>query len=131
MCRDKGSWAQPTAFGLATKTAGFGGREFNLTIVNLSDFTAPTLLKNSADAAQFLGFNLPTPYLKYVRLNSLFGPELVKLSDNSVAAVLDLETQFIVEPPPANDPIFKEPNGAFDGANGLFFGSCFSICRIW
>lgn len=125
VCRDKGSWAQPTAFGLATKTAGFGGREFNLTIVNLSDFTAPTLLKNSADAAQFLGFNLPTPYLKYVRLNSLFGPELVKLSDNSVAAVLDLETQFIVEPPPANDPIFKEPNGAFDGANGLFFWELF------
>lgn len=123
--RDEGSWPQPTAFKLVTEAGDFGGREFELTIVNLSDFPAPTLLKNSADAAQFLSFNLPTGYLKYTRLNSLFGPELVQRSNISVDAVMDWSTQFIAEPTPAADPTFKEPNGAYDGANGLFFWEMF------
>ncbi|MBP5945795.1 MULTISPECIES: neuraminidase-like domain-containing protein [Pseudomonas] len=125
LSRSKGSWPQPTAFKLVTQTAGFGGREFKLTIANLSDFTPPTLLKNSTDAAQFLSFNLPAPYLRHTRLNSLFGPELVQLSNIGVDAVLDWSTQFKTEPPPAADPAFKEINGAFDGANGLFFWELF------
>ena len=123
--RQQGSWPQPTEFRLDTETPDYGGRKFKLTIVDLSDFTAPTLLKNSADAAQFLCFNLPSPYPKYARLNSMFGPELVERGNISVSAVLDWNTQFIVEPPPEDDPTFKEPNGAFDGANGLFFWELF------
>ncbi|VVN75204.1 hypothetical protein PS718_00689 [Pseudomonas fluorescens] len=122
--RTKGSWPQPTTFTLKATESEYGGKEFKLTIVNLTDFTPPTLLKNSADAAQFLSYELPAPYLQYTRLNSLFGPELVQRSQNSVDPVLAWDTQFIDEPPPLGKKIF-EPNGAFDGANGLFFWELF------
>lgn len=121
--RSKGSWPRPTTVTLGA-TAEYGGKEFKLTIVNLSDFDVPVLKKNDADAAQFLSFELPAPYLKYTRLNSLFGPELVQRSSISVDAVLAWDPQFIKEPSPDGE-VFDEPNGAFDGANGLFFWELF------
>jgi hypothetical protein len=122
--RSKGSWRQPTIFTLMASHEEYGGKTFTLTIKDLADFTPPTLVKNSVDAAQFLSFKLPGTYLKYTRLNSLFGPELVQRSNISVDAVLDWDTQFIAEPPPTLQA-FDEPNGAFDGANGLFFWELF------
>ena len=119
--RAKGTWSNPTfTFGSAT-----GGRKrFVLTIVNVTDFIPPVLLKNTLDAAQFLDLKKSDLALKFVRLNSLFGPELVQRSNISVDAVLDWDTQFLPEPPPASGPI-NEPNGAFNGANGLFFWELF------
>lgn len=125
--RDKGSWPRPTRLTLKAQenSAVYGGKTFKLTIINLSDFTAPVLVKNTDDAAQFLEFKLPDNYLmKYTRLNSLFGPELVQRANISVDAILDWDTQFIDEPPPPGKP-FEEKNGAFDGANGLFFWELF------
>ncbi|MBX9406102.1 insecticidal toxin complex protein TcaB2 [Pseudomonas baetica] len=122
--RSKGSWPQPTRFTFGTDLPEYGSREFQLTIVDLASFEAPVLLKNAGDAAQFLSFNLPDPYLKCTRLNSLFGPELVQRSNISVDAVLDWDTQFLAEPPPTGQ-VFEEFNGAFDGANGLFFWELF------
>lgn len=120
--RTKGAWQDPTfTFGAA---ATYGRKQFKLTIINVTDFTAPKLLKNSLNAAQFLDLKQASLDLKIVRLNSLFGPELVQRSNISVDAVLDWDTQFIAEPPPSAGSI-NEPNGAFNGANGLFFWELF------
>lgn len=124
--RDKGTWPGTTTFTLKTAAAGFGGRTFRLSIINLEDFNVPVLVKNTENAAQFLSFELGAAYrLKYARLNSLFGPELVHRSNISVEAVLDWDSQFIHEPAPSQAPDFTEVNGAFDGANGLFFWELF------
>ncbi|WP_455806097.1 Tc toxin subunit A-related protein [Pseudomonas fluorescens] len=122
--RDKGSWPPDTTLALTAETTGYGGKEFKLQIGNLTNFTPPKLVKNITNAAQFLSYELPEPYLNYSRLNSQFGPELVLRSNRSVEAVLDWDTQFLPEPPPTGAQI-HEPNGAFDGANGLFYWELF------
>jgi hypothetical protein len=122
--RASGGWAQPTTFSFGATTGGHGRRRFALTIINVTAFPPVSLLKNSLDAAQFLSFNQQELTLKYTRLNSLFGPELVQRSNVSVDAVLDWDTQFLPEPPPETGAI-DEPNGVFNGANGLFFWELF------
>ncbi|PTT32521.1 neuraminidase-like domain-containing protein [Pseudomonas sp. HMWF021] len=123
--RPKGTWTQPVTFEFgAQATSNHGRRKFELKILNLTDFALPFLLKNTADAAQFLALNQASLTLKYTRLNSLFGPELVQRSNISVDAVLDWDTQFLSEPAPEKQTIV-EPNGMFDGANGLFFWELF------
>jgi hypothetical protein len=122
--RDQGSWPTDTTVTLEATDTQYGGKAFKLKIVNLANFTVPTLVKNTGDAAQFIAYGLPAPYLRYSRLNSLFGPELVLRASNSVEAVLHWDTQFLAEPPPTGSE-FIEPNGAFDGANGLFFWELF------
>ncbi len=121
--RAKGTWRKPT-FSFGTSAGNRGYKHFELTVVNVTDFPPPALLKNTLDAAQFLALNQPDLALKFTRLNSLFGTELVQLSNISVDAVLDWATQFLSEPPPASGTI-NEPNGAFNGANGLFFWELF------
>ncbi|WLH34478.1 neuraminidase-like domain-containing protein [Pseudomonas sp. FP2196] len=120
--REKGTWSVSFSFGFAN-WAGGGEKSFTLTVVDLVDFVPPSLHKNTVDAAQFLSFNQTGLALKYTRLNSLFGPELVQRSI-SVDGVLGWDTQFLPEPPPT-DADFAEPNGAFNGANGLFFWELF------
>ncbi|MHC8388059.1 Tc toxin subunit A-related protein [Pseudomonas sp. MDT2-39-1] len=123
--RTKGGWTQPAVLEFGSRAAdGSGRKNFSITIANLAHFTPPALLKNTLDAAQFLSLDQADLALKYVRLNSLFGPELVQRSIISVDAVLDWNTQFLPEPPPTS-VTFPEPNGAFDGANGLFFWELF------
>lgn len=122
--RGEGTWPNPATFSLGSSSSAAGTKQFDLTIVDLLDFVPPTLHKNTADAAQFLSFNQSGLALKFVRLNSLFGPELVQRSNISVDAVLDWDTQFISEPPPTS-AVFVEPNGAFNGANGLNFWELF------
>ncbi|WP_277759028.1 neuraminidase-like domain-containing protein [Pseudomonas sp. A34-9] len=126
--RSKGAWPKPTTFSFSSTNEGIGVKAFDLTIVDLMDFTPPTLHKNTVDAAQFLSFNQAELALKYVRLNSLFGPELAQRANDSVDDVLDWDSQFLREPPPQPLPPgaqFEETNGAFDGANGLFFWELF------
>lgn len=117
--RDKGSWPSDTTLTLIAEDPVYGGKEFKLKIVNLTDFTPPKLVKNKTDAAQFLSYELPGTYLKYSRLNSQFGPELVSRASDRIETVLGWDTQHLTEPPPTGAQI-DEPNGAFDGANGLF-----------
>ncbi|WP_456023119.1 Tc toxin subunit A-related protein [Pseudomonas protegens] len=122
--RTQGSWAN-VKFTLTNDADGFGGKQFDLTVVDLRKFSVPALLKNTTDAAQFLDFKLGAGWaLQYVRLNSLFGPELVKRSTVSAANVLDWDSQHLSEPPPTGLEL-EERNGAFDGANGLFFWELF------
>lgn len=122
--RSIGGWTQPTDFTFGTEIGSRGYKNFALTIVNVTNFTPPALLKNTLDAAQFLAFKQSDLPLEFTRLNSLFGPELVQRSNISVDAVLDWLTQFLSEPPPESGAI-NEPNGAFNGANGLFFWELF------
>lgn len=120
--RASGGWNNPVfTFGAKDRDTN----SFTLTIVNLAPWAPPALLKNSTDAAQFLQLKQANTTLEYVRLNSLFGPELVQRASISVDAVLDWDTQFLAEPAPVGKPDFKETNGAFDGANGLFFWELF------
>lgn len=126
LSRGQGSWQDPVFFfGSEEQASGLGRKKFQLTIKDVTDFPPVTLLSNTLDAAQFLSFNQAGLELKYVRLNSLFGPELVQRANVSVDAVLDWDTQFLTEPPPQGLPGFQEPNGAFNGANGLFFWELF------
>ena len=122
--RPKGTWDN-VKFTLKSDEEVFGGKQFDLKIVNLSDFLPPKLLKNTTDAAQFLDFQLGDDWaLRYVRLNSLFGPHLVTSSTVSPATLFNWESQHQPEPPPTGVD-FEERNGAFDGANGLFFWELF------
>jgi len=74
--------------------------------------------------AQFLAFNQPDTVLelKYVRLNTLIGADLVFRSNVSMGAVLDWSTQFPNEP---TLPELTEPNGPFDSSNGVYFWELF------
>ncbi|UST94344.1 Tc toxin subunit A-related protein [Pseudomonas siliginis] len=123
--RTKGTWPTPVIFSFASPTSPTGQKEFDLTIVDLMDFVPPALHKNSTDGAQFLSFNQTGLALKFIRLNSLFGSELVRCSNISVDAVLDWSNQFIREPSPIGAEFVEPPNGAFDGANGLNFWELF------
>jgi hypothetical protein len=123
--RGKGTWTgQRFSFGGAKDTVGLGSKTFKIFVSDISGFTPASLLKNTRNAAQFLSLEQTELALKYARLNSLFGPELVQRANISVDAVLDWQTQFLAEPGPEYDTI-NEPNGAFNGANGLFFWELF------
>ncbi|MEB0046399.1 MULTISPECIES: neuraminidase-like domain-containing protein [unclassified Pseudomonas] len=127
-----GGWATPwmqverTAGGFTANvqftlggTAVYGTTKFTLAMSGLPRFVPAALEKNTANAAQFIAFK-QTGTLAHARLNSLFGPELVQRAHVSVEAVLDWETQFLMEPPP-DSAALAEPNGAYNGANGLYF----------
>ncbi|WP_213938297.1 neuraminidase-like domain-containing protein [Pseudomonas sp. dw_612] len=107
-------------FGGLNAVDGLGRKKYALNFSQTRGFVTPTLNRSDPSGAQFLDFNQLAPWLKYVRLNSLHGPELVQASAISVDAVLDWSMQHRTEPPPTSGTI-SEPNGAFDGANGLFF----------
>ncbi|RON09551.1 insecticidal toxin complex protein TcaB2 [Pseudomonas brassicacearum] len=124
--RDKGGFTESISFefGGSTPTDNLGRKNYVVTVGTAVSFVPPSLDKTNAQGAQFLALNQPEPTLKHARLNSLFGPELVQRANISVEAVLDWETQHLEEPKPATGS-FSEPNGAFDGANGLFFWELF------
>ncbi|MGV8889419.1 MAG: neuraminidase-like domain-containing protein [Pseudomonas sp.] len=125
--RDTGGWKQPTDFTFGTDLSTDGRKKFELTIKDLIDFPTPFLSKNTLNASQFLAIvkEDKDQTLIFTRLNSLFGPELVQRSNISVDAVLDWDTQFLPEPLPDDGQTISEPNGAFNGANGLFFWELF------
>ncbi|KPN93653.1 neuraminidase-like domain-containing protein [Pseudomonas nunensis] len=100
-------------------TPTYGTTTFTLEMSGLPWFVPAALEKNTANAAQFIAFKQPGT-LAHARLNSLFGPELVQRANVSVDAVLDWDTQFLAEPPP-DSAALDEPNGAYSGANGLYF----------
>ena len=106
-------------FGDPASTGGLGRKTYTLSFTNTGLFVTPTLDRSHPSGAQFLDFRQPTGWLKYVRLNSLHGQELVQAASISVEAVLSWEMQHRKEPAPTGG--ISEPNGAFDGANGVFF----------
>ena len=123
--RDSGGFTSDFIFTFgATSTAqGYGRKQFVLNMRDIVGFDPAVLESNRANAAQFLAFK-KTGSLARVRLNSLFGPRLVALANVSVDAVLDWTTQFLEEPDSEAGAV-NEPNGAFNGANGLYFWELF------
>lgn len=111
------------SFGEKTTAQGYGRKQFVLNMRDIVGFDPAVVESNRGDAAQFLAFNKPGT-LARVRLNSLFGPYLVALANVSVDAVLDWTTQFLEEPASEAGAV-SEPNGAFNGANGLYFWELF------
>lgn len=124
--RKAGGFTGPVSFtfGGSTATDNHGRKRFVVTVDTVASFVPPSLEKTNRQGAQFLTLNQPELTLKQVRLNSLFGPELVQRANISVEAVLDWDTQHLKEPDPTAGPI-DEPNGVFNGANGLFFWELF------
>ncbi|MBH3408110.1 insecticidal toxin complex protein TcaB2 [Pseudomonas glycinae] len=110
-----------------TGAANYGERTLVLTVpATLGEHgPLPYIHDTDTKGAQFLAFNQPATVLqlKYVRLNTLIGHELVLRSSVSIWALLDWATQFPKESPLPENEI--EPNGPFDGANGLFFWELF------
>lgn len=110
-----------------TGAAGYGERTLVLTVPATLGEHGPLPYIHDTDArgAQFLAFNQPEDVLtlKYVRLNTLIGPELVLRASVSIWALLDWATQFPKEPPMPDNQ--DEPNGSFDSANGLSFWEVF------
>ncbi len=122
--RKAGSWTQPAVFTFGSATEGL--KRFEVRVKDLTDFRVPTLLKNTRNAAQFLSLNQAHLALRFTRLNTLFGPELVQRASRSVDFLLDWSTQFLEEPgPESGSTEFKEINGAFDSANGRNFWELF------
>jgi hypothetical protein len=120
--RAAGSWSKSAIVTFGGGAAGT--KQFSLTVENLTRFDLATVFKNSRDAAQFLSLNQEELDLKYVRLNTLFVPELVRRANVSVDAVLDLSAQFLDDSPPDGKPI-HEPGGPFYSANGRIFWELF------
>ncbi|MCG6573540.1 insecticidal toxin complex protein TcaB2 [Pseudomonas sp. AF32] len=124
-------WRQYTRASFAGLTAIFvlssedlGSKTFTLELKGVPPAPKlPSLHKTNARGAQFLHLNDPALTLKYARLNTLIGAELVTRANVSTDAVLDWDTQFPDEPPLPEGA--AEPNGPFDGANGLFFWELF------
>lgn len=117
-----------SSFAIVTFTLGsseiVGTRKFVITIGSVpANPPLPFIHKTNEKGAQFLALNQSGLTLKYVRLNTLIGPELVTRSNASMDAVLDWKTQFPNEPQLPEDGV--EPNGPFDGCNGLFFWELF------
>ncbi|WP_434648754.1 neuraminidase-like domain-containing protein [Pseudomonas sp. D1-2] len=108
---------------ITVEAEGEGSKTFKLSMNGApAEPPLPEVLKTNLRGAQFLHLTDPELTLEYVRLNTLIGAELVTRSNVSIDAVLDWDTQFPDEPPiPGGD----EPNGPFDGANGLFFWELF------
>jgi hypothetical protein len=119
--RAKGGFVNLAEFSLSGTDQG--SKTFTVSLTAILRFIPPILEKNALDAAQFIGFRQER-MLPRARLNSLFGPELVQRSNISVDAVLDWESQFLPEPAATGGSV-TEPNGAFDGANGLYFWELF------
>lgn len=121
--RPQGAWPQPVVFTFGSVAKG--KRKFEVRVTNLTAFPVPTLHKNSENAAQFLALNQPDFKVGFIRLNTLYGPELAQLATISIDDLLDWFTQFLDDPPPSTEPSFHEPNGAFDSANGVNFWELF------
>jgi len=114
----------PFTFGVASSAPGYGHNGYEVVLKETSKlYTVPFLDNSNPDGAQFLNFNQRDQKLKYVRLNSQFGPVLVARAAVSTDAVLAWDTQH-VEQSPLPDGTF-EKNGPFDGCNGLFFWELF------
>ncbi|MBC3363965.1 neuraminidase-like domain-containing protein [Pseudomonas sp. SWRI154] len=103
---------------------GYGRNTFNVLLNEESLlYTTVSIDKSDPKGSQFLHFDKLDQTLKYVRVNSTFGPVLSSRATISVDALLAWETQHIEESPMPDGKV--EKNGPFDGCNGLYFWEMF------
>lgn len=119
----------PFTFGVTDLAPEYGRNKYVVTLNAHSTLYVIPSIVSTPEAAQFLSFNKSDQTLKYVRLNSKFGPVLVERAAISTDAVLAWDIQHVKEP---LDPDGKlERNGPFDGCNGLYFWElCFHLADL-
>ncbi|UWF52169.1 neuraminidase-like domain-containing protein [Pseudomonas sp. N3-W] len=103
----------------------YGRDRYDIEIKQVPNASSVPLLSKQASGAQFLDIrplNLTT--LKWIRLNSLFGPELVAKAAISIDAVLSLATQNTPEPQPVGAHPATAPID-FNSAHGAFYWELF------
>ncbi|WP_242540200.1 Tc toxin subunit A-related protein [Trinickia mobilis] len=100
-----------------------GARLFEVTIKATSSIQALKLVSNT-QGAQYLDVSSLGYAYKSVRLNTLFGKELIRRASVSLDQVIDWTTQEMPEPP-MEDPNAKNLKMDFHGANGLYFWELF------
>lgn len=110
-------------FGVTDLAPEYGRNSYAVKLNAHSTLYVIPSIVSTAEAAQFLSFNKSDQTLKYVRLNSKFGPVLVERAAISTDAVLAWDIQHVEEPLAPDGKI--ETNGPFDGCNGLFFWELF------
>lgn len=115
--------AIPFTFGVTDLAPEYGRNSYAVKLNAYSTLYVIPSIVSTADAAQFLSFNKSDQTLKYVRLNSKFGPVLVERAAISTDAVLAWDIQHVEEPRAPDGKV--ETNGPFDGCNGLFFWELF------
>lgn len=107
----------------------YGRNLYAITIKQLSNIGNAPLISKQASGAQFLDLRSMELPLKWVRLNSTFGPWLVAKAAISVDEVLSRKTQFIEEPRPWESPDTTPDPGAepidFNSAHGMFYWDLF------
>nr|WP_140893526.1 neuraminidase-like domain-containing protein [Pseudomonas caspiana] len=113
----------PFIFGVTDLAPTYGRNKYAVTLGDYSKLYVIPSIVSTPDAAQFLSFNKSDQTLKYVRLNSKFGPVLVERAAISTDAVLAWDIQHVEEPRAPDETV--ETNGPFDGCNGLFFWELF------
>jgi len=104
-----------------------GSYQFDLTSSLVDELWSVSIVKNESQA-QFLDLNgaseePPLSISHKVRLNTLFGKQLVARATQSVEGALGWGTQTLIEP--TIDTNIVEPPVDFHGANGLYFRELF------
>ncbi|MVW88281.1 hypothetical protein EI969_20405 [Pseudomonas sp. PB101] len=103
----------------------FGRDRYDITIQQAPNVSNVPLISKQASGAQFLDvqpLNLAT--LKWIRLNSLFGPELVAKAAISIDELLSWNTQHTLEPQPTGVSPATAPID-FNSAHGTFYWDLF------
>ncbi|MBV6825219.1 neuraminidase-like domain-containing protein [Pseudomonas sp. PD9R] len=103
----------------------YGRDRYDIVIQQTPNASNVPLISKQATGAQFLDIQpLALTTLKWIRLNSLFGPELIAKTAISVDEVLSLSTQNTLEPQPAGVSPATAPID-FNSAHGTFYWELF------
>ncbi|MFS2199576.1 neuraminidase-like domain-containing protein [Pseudomonas sp. Pseusp3] len=103
----------------------YGRNRYEIVIKQTPNASAVPLISKQSTGAQFLDIQpLALTRLKWIRLNSLFGPELVAKAAISIDEVLSWATQNTLEPQPAGVTPATAPID-FNSAHGIFYWELF------
>ena len=108
-----------------TADGQYGRDRYDLAIKQIPNASNPPLIDKQASGAQFLDITpLGLTTLKWIRLNSLFGPELVAKAAISIDEVLSRSTQDTHEHQPTGTTPATAPID-FNSAHGTFYWELF------
>ncbi len=106
-----------------TENGKFGRNRYDIKVNQMPKNPPVPLLRKQSDGAQFLDITpLQLNKLQSIRLNSLFGPQLVAKAALSIDELLSLNTQYTEEPGFGDTPNLPID---FNGAHGMFYWELF------